>query len=276
MSKPVNVEDYISEITDAVRGYSVYTIITAAAIAIIGILAIRLVMRIVTKVISRSKLNIRMQSMLCGLIRFLVSLIVVVILCSYLGINMSSVVALLSVFSLGLTLAAEDILANLASGLVILSSHLFDVGDYIKVGDTEGTVKEIKLNHVRLLTLDGVLVMLPNRTLSSSEVQNFTHNGKRRISKKVTASYDSPTDNVKAACMEAMSEVPNILPDPAPVVYLTEYGTSSIEYTMCCWVKPADYITSNLALTEALRPAFERNHAEMSYDHLNVHIVEKS
>ena len=140
---------------------------------------------------------------------------------------------------------------------------------------TDGTVREIGLNHTKLETFDGQIVFLPNKELSASRIVNFTALGKRRVVRTVTASYDAPTEDVKAACREALAQVANDLIDPAPEVYLTNYGSSSIEYTVRCWTKPEDYAATDLALNEALRVAFEHHGVEMTYDHLNVHMVDR-
>lgn len=112
-------------------------------------------------------------------------------------------------------------------------------------------------------------MFLPNKELSASRIVNFTALGKRRVVRTVTASYDAPTEDVKAACREALAQVANNLIDPAPEVYLTNYGSSSIEYTVRCWTKPEDYAATDLALNEALRVAFEHHGVKMTYDHLN-------
>lgn len=192
-----------------------------------------------------------------------------------LGLNTTSVTALVSVLTLGVTLAAEDILGNVAGGLVILSSHPFNIGDEIEISGTVGVVREIALNHTKVETCNGQYVMLPNKELSSSRIINYTAMGRRRVVVNITASYDAPTDTVKAACMEAVAATPNVLPEPAPQAYLTGYGSSSIEYSVRCWTETKDYWGAYYALNENLRTAFAAHDVEMTYDHLNVHVLNK-
>ena len=137
-----------------------------------------------------------------------------------------------------------------------------------------GTVREIGLNHTKLETPDGQVVLVPNKDLSSSKIINYTVLGRRRVVRAVTASYDAPAEAVKAACMEAVSTVPNVLADPAPAVQVTNYGASSIEYTLRCWAKTEDYWQVYEDLREALRESFAAHGVEMTYDHLNVHVVQ--
>ena len=163
----------------------------------------------------------------------------------------------------------------MAGGLVILSSRPFALGDFIEAGGISGTVREIGLNHTKLETPDGQMVLIPNKDLSSSKIINYTVLGRRRVVRTVTASYDAPTEDVKAACLEAVAAVPGILSDPAPAVQLTNYGASSIEYTIFCWCSVEDYWPVYFAVNENLRSAFANHGVEMTYDHLNVHVVNK-
>ena len=141
-------------------------------------------------------------------------------------------------------------------------------------GGVAGTVHEISLNHTKLVTPDGHLVMLPNKELASSQMTNYTVLGRRRVVQRVTASYDAPTETVKAACRRALEQTENLLEDPAPTVYLTAYKESSIEYTVYCWATPENWWGAYLALGEHLRDAFREYGVEMTYNHLNVHIIE--
>lgn len=249
-------------------------ILSALVTFLICLAAVKLLLRLFARLLSHTKLESRVQRYVLSGIRLLLYLLTGIIVAESLNIDMTSLVALLSVGSLGITLAAEDILANVAGGLVILSSHPFALGDLIEVGGTVGTVEEISLNHTRLATADGLLVMIPNKSLAASQMTNFTVRGRRRIVQKVTASYDAPTETVRTACLEAAAQTPDLLEDPAPVVYLTNYGDSAIEYTIYCWAKPEHYWTSSMILSEKLRETFAGHQVEMTYPHLNLHIVE--
>ena len=152
--------------------------------------------------------------------------------------------------------------------------HKCGADTFIRTG-TSGTVREIGLNHTKLETANGQIVLMPNKDLSSSKIINYTVLGRRRIVRTVTASYDAPTETVMTACMEAVEATANILPDPAPAVYLTNYGASSIEYTIYCWCTVENYWPAYHSINEKLRDTFAKHNVEMTYDHLNVHILDK-
>lgn len=250
-------------------------ILSTFATLLICLLVIRVLMKLLKKLLADSKLDHRIQKYLLSGVKLILYIVTAVIVAESLEINTSSLVALLSVGSLGITLAAEDILGNVAGGLVILSSRPFAIGDFVEANSVSGTVEEIGLNHTKLVTPDGQLVMLPNKELAASRMTNYTVLGRRRIVLKVAASYDDPTETVKDACRKALSMTDNVLADPVPSVYLTSYGESSIEYTVYCWAAVENYWPAYYALSEHLRTAFAEYGVQMTYNHLNVHIVEK-
>jgi small conductance mechanosensitive channel len=241
---------------------------------VIGLIAVRLLQKVARRLLSNTKLDARIQRYLLAGLKLVLYVIFLIVVMDRLGINASSLVALLSVAALGLTLAAEDILGNMAGGLVILTSRPFAIGDYIEADGVGGTVEEISLNRTKLITPDGLAALIPNKTLAATKVTNYTALGRRRVKLTVTASYDAPTETVKTACRKALDMTGGLLAVPAPAVYLSGYGESSIEYTVFCWTKAESYWDVYYALTEHLRDAFGEFGVEMTYDHLNVHIVE--
>ena len=257
-------------------GSSLSHILSAILTLLICLLVSRLLLKLAKKLLHRGKkLNDRLRQIILTAIKVVLYVLTGIITAGALGLNTTSVTALVSVLTLGVTLAAEDILGNVAGGLVILSSHPFNIGDEIEISGTVGVVREIALNHTKVETCNGQYVMLPNKELSSSRIINYTAMGRRRVVVNVTASYDAPTDTVKTACMEAVAATPNVLPEPAPQAYLTGYGSSSIEYSVRCWTATKDYWGAYYALNENLRTAFAAHNVEMTYDHLNVHVLNK-
>lgn len=250
-------------------------IVSAAVTLLLCLLVIRVVLKVADRLLRKTRLEERIRKYVRTGIKALLYFVTALMVVDSLGIPTTSLVALLSVASLGVTLAAEDILANLAGGMVILAAHPFAIGDYIEASGTAGTVEEITLNYTKLLTADGLTVMLPNKTLADSQMTNYTTLGRRRIALTVSASRDAATEAVKAACRQAMSRTDHILTDPAPAVYLSEQKESATEYKVLCWAATDVYWDVYYALLENLREALAEAGVERSYDHLNVHIVEK-
>lgn len=267
----------ITELMNANLGdLSLGNIVSAIITLVLCLLVIRFIMKVFGRILGKSRMDARIQKYVLTGIKTVLYIVAALVVIDSLGIPTTSLVALLSVVSLGITLAAEDILANLAGGLVILASHPFNIGDVIEVSGTAGSVEEITLNYTKLMTADGQMVMMPNKALADSQVTNYSKLGRRRIVQVVTASYDAPTETVKEACQNALAMTAGILQDPAPAVYLSNYKESSIEYKIFCWATVETYWDVYFGLGENLRTAFAQSGVEMTYDHLNIHIVEKA
>lgn len=267
----------ITELMNANLGdLSLGNIVSAIITLILCLLVIRFIMKIFGRILGKSRMDARIQKYVLTGIKTALYIVAALIVVDSLGIPTTSLVALLSVVSLGITLAAEDILANLAGGLVILASHPFNIGDIIEVAGVAGSVEEISLNYTKLMTADGQVVMMPNKTLADSQVTNYSKLGRRRVVQVVTASYDAPTETVKEACQKALALTAGVMQDPAPAVFLSNYKESSIEYKIFCWSSVEAYWDVYFGLGENLRTAFAESGVEMTYDHLNVHIVEKA
>lgn len=268
-----------SELTETlsqvqIKPLDLTAVLTLVLTVVVGLVLIRLTQKLLRRVLGKTKLDQRVQRCVAGGVKLALYAVLIIAVLDQLGIDPTSLVALLSVAALALALAAEDILGNMAGGLVILTSHPFAIGDYIESDSAGGTVREISMYHTKLETPEGLTVFVPNKAMAGAKVVNYTALGRRRVTRKVTASYDAATEDVKAACRAALEKTPFLLDDPAPAVYLSDYKSSSIEYTVFCWTETANYWTVHYALAENLREAFRGQGVEMTYDHLNVHMVE--
>ena len=247
-------------------------ILAAAVTLLVCLIATKVLLKVTRRLLSRTKLEERIRRYVQAGFKLLLYTLTVVFTAGSLGVNMTSLVALLSVGSLGVTLAAEDILGNVAGGLVILSSHPFTIGDFIESGGVSGTVEEISLNHTKLITPDGLTALLPNKELAASKVVNYTALGRRRIVWKMSASYDAPTETVKAACRRAVEATEHLLSDPAPAVYLTAFEDSGVAFTVYCWAAAGDFWATQFALAENLRECFAQAGVEIPYRRLDVQV----
>lgn len=250
-------------------------IISAIVTFLVCFVVIKVILKVLAKIFEKTDLDKKVTRVVMTVIKIALYLVAILLTVDSLGVPITSLVALLSVCSLGITLAAEDILGNVAGGLVIYSTKPFNVGDFIEAGGNSGTVKEVTVNHTKIETVDGLTILIPNRSLATGTIINYTLLGRRRVVVKVQASYDASTDSVKKACMDALSMTDKILSEPAASVNLSAYGDSAIEYMIACWANCNDYWTVYISLLENVRKAFDSNGIEMTYDHLNVHILDK-
>lgn len=246
----------------------------AALVLLVCLAAVRLVMALARKLAARSRWDERVSRYALKGVQALLYVLAALVTAQSLDINVTSLIAMLSVFGLAVSLAVQDVLGNVAGGMVLLFSKPFTLGDYISTGEGEGAVAEIALTHTKLDTPGGQRVMLPNSKLVAGQIVNYTVRGVRRADHPVAASYDDPPEAVRAACMKALARTPHILPDPAPQVVLAEYGESAVLYRVRFWARTEDYWDAHFTSLEEIRRAFAEDGVTMTYNHLNVHLVE--
>ena len=228
---------------------------------VICLIAVRLVTALLRRVLDKTHIDARVRKYLVQSVRLVLWVVTVLITADQLGIPVTSLVALLSVLSLAVSLAVQNVLANVAGGLVLLVTKPFAVGDYVDTPCGAGTVKDLTLTYTYLDTPDGLRIAAPNSSISAGKITNYTALGTRRIEHAVSASY-------------AVARTPGLLDKPAPEVYVNAYGESGIEYVVRAWARTDDYWPAYYALLEGIKTAFDQRSVEVPYNHLNVHIVD--
>ena len=240
--------------------------------AVVCVVAVRVISAIVRKALSKSHLDGTLQGFLNTGLRVILYFVAALVILSGLGVDVTSLVALLSVAGLAVSLALQNTLANLAGGIQLLVTKPFSAGDYVEAGANSGTVRSVGLACTTLVTPDNKVIHIPNSDLAGSRITNYNGNATRRVEWKVTASYDADPEVVRGIFRTLIEADSRILTEPAPFVRLSNYGASSIEYTVRGWCAAGDYWNVYFDLLEAIKPAFDKAGVEMTYPHLNVHL----
>lgn len=247
------------------------TVFKIVIIAVVGTLLIRIVNRALKKLLENSKLEKAAHSLICTLAKTVLYILLGLILASSLGIDITGIVAFASVASLAISLALQNMLANVIGGFTLLYTHPFSAGDYVEIAGQSGSVKEVGIAYTRLITPDNKLTSIPNSAVVSAEIVNYTVTGTRRVDVAITASYDADPDLVVSALLEAARDS-RVLTDPAPFAGLTGYGDSAISYVVRVWVKTEDYWDVYNKINRSIFDIFRQKNIEMTYPHLNVHL----
>ena len=248
-------------------------LLSALLLLLVCLAVVRLLLGMTRRLVGRAALDERIKRYILRGVRAFLYLLTALVMAGSLNIDVSSLIALVGVFGLAVSLAVQDVLGNVAGGMVLLFSKPFTLGDYVSTADGEGEVAEITLTHTKLDTADGQRVMLPNSRLVAGKIVNYSVRGVRRADLAVSASYGDSAGAVRASCLKALSRVPGILTDPPPQVVLTAYGESSIEYRVRFWAKTEDYWDAHFRSLEEIHRAFAEDGVTMTYNHLNVHIL---
>ena len=261
----------VTAFLSSLAAFMVASGIPAVLILIIGLVVIRLVMEIVKKTLAKSKLEKAAHTLIKTAIQVVLYILLGLTVASKLGIDVTGVVALASVLTLAVSLAVQNLLANVFSGFTLLYTKPFVSGDYVEIAGQGGTVQEIGLTYTKLATADNKSVSIPNSAVTAAEIVNYTVLGTRRVSVEISASYDAPTQLVLEALREA-GNVPTRLEEKEPFAALSSYGDSAINYVLHVWSTAGDYWTTLFAVNEKVREVFAAKGIEMTYPHLNVHL----
>ena len=254
---------------------TVSALLRVALMALVGLVIIRLLMRIVDRLLDRAKSVVDIRIYIRSAIHVFLWFLLALVVAGSLGADVSSVIAMLSVIGLAVSLALQNTLSNLAGGLMILVTKPFTVGDYIDAEGTAGTVTEIGLAYTKLTTPDSKRISVPNSQMSAAKIVNYTNEAGRRVDLYFSASYDAPTQTVRSAILEAVDAIPAVRRDPEPVVWISAYQDSAVQYVVRAWTSTEDYWDVYNLLMERVRESFARHGVEMTYNHLNVHLLDK-
>ena len=248
-------------------------LLPAIIIAAIGFLLIQLLMKALDKALAKSKLEKVAYSLIKTLAKTLLLLLLGLIVASKLGIDVTGIVALASVATLALSLALQNMLANVIGGFTILYTHPFRSGDYVEIAGQAGTVNEVGISYTKLITPDNKLISIPNSAVVAAQIVNYTALGLRRVDINVAASYDTPAQQVIDTLVAAAAEEALVLTEPEkPYAVLMSYGESTVNYTLRFWVKGENYWDGLFTVNKKIKSAFDAAGVKMSYPHLNVHL----
>ena len=246
-------------------------ILNAVVVLVIGILAIRLVMKLLRQGLEKSRLEKAAHSLILSLAKIAMYILLGLSVASGLGIDVTGVVALASVLTLAVSLSLQNMLTNVFGGFTILSTHPFHSGDYVEIAGQGGTVREINMTYTVLAMPDNRVVSIPNSAVVAAQIVNYTSADSRRVEIDVSASYDAPTQKVLDALVQA-GTVDNALLEPAPAAVITGYGDSAINYNLRVWVKPEYYWDVYFLVMQRIKEVLDQQGIEMTYPHLNVHL----
>ncbi len=260
-------ESFIASVSAALTS----NILPALILLVIGVLIIRIVEKIVASALERSKLEKAAHSLILSVTRVGLYLVLGLIVAARLGIDVSSVVALASVLTLAVSLALQNMLANVIGGFTILSTQPFHSGDYVEIAGQGGTVVEINMTYTMLSTPDNKMISIPNSSVIAAQIVNYSAKDTRRVEVNVSASYDVPVQKVIDALVLAGTQ-DNVLLEPAPFAAVTGFGENTVQYSLRIWVKNAHYWDVYFQVNQQVKKIFDEQGIRMSYSNLNVHL----
>lgn len=246
-------------------------ILMALVVYVIGHYLVKLINHLVAKLMERRKMEPTLQTFLKSFVNITLQVLLIISVVGALGINTTSFAALLASAGVAIGMALSGNLQNLAGGIIILLFKPYKVGDWVEAQSTAGTVQEIQIFHTILLTADGKKVYVPNGAMSSGTIVNVTLTPNRRIEWTVGVEYGEDLDHVREVCMDLLTSDARILPDPAPMVALTELADSSVNVLIRAWVLNADYWNVLFDVQERIYKRFNAEGIGFPFPQITVH-----
>ena len=248
-------------------------ILIAAIVYAIGRAIIGIINRVVARLLNRQHIDPSVQPFLRSMIKILLTLLLIISVIGALGINTTSFAALLASAGVAVGMALSGNLQNFAGGLVILLFKPYKVGDWIEAQGVQGSVKEIQIFHTVLVQADNKVVYVPNGSMSTAVVVNYSRLDTRRVEWTIGIDYGEDVDKARAAILEALGREPLILADPEPTVALGALADSSVNLTVRVWTKTGDYWPVFNNGYRLIYDAFNAKGINFPYPNQTVHIV---
>jgi small conductance mechanosensitive channel len=250
-----------------------WQIVFAILILVIGRYAARYLSKFSVRLMEKGKMDRTLSKFLSGIIYYVGMAVVVIASLNQLGIETTSIVAVLATAGLAVGLALKDSLSNFAAGVMIIIFRPFVIGDFIEAGGTTGTVEIIGIFTTQMSTPDNKTIIVPNSAIISNRITNYSAKETRRVDLTVGVSYGSDIKKVKEILQGIVDADVRVLKDPAPTIAVLELADNSVNFAYRLWVGSADYWNVYFDTLESVKLKFDEHHIAIPFPQMDVHIT---
>ena len=251
-------------------------ILLAIIIFLVGKRLAKFISKLLATMIHRTVKDEMLSEFIRSIAYFALLLIVVIASLSQLGINTTSLVALIGAAGLAIGLSLQNSLQNFAAGVMILIFKPFRKGDFIEVASGSGTVTQIGLLMLELRTGDNKTVLVPNNQIFTQKITNYSLNSTRRIDFIFDISYESDITKAKEIIARCLQEEPRVLKEPAPLIAVGALAASSVQLFVRPWVNTADYWGVHFDIMEKVKLEFDAAGIDIPFNQLDINFPEKA
>ena len=251
----------------------IWKIVFALLIWFIGKKLISLSLKLLKKVFDRGSIDVGVVNFTMSIIKFALYAVLIIMVIDELGIQTTSLITVFGSAALAVGMSLQGSLSNFAGGVLILIFKPFKVGDYIVVGNYEGTVRTIEILYTKLTTVDNKVVMLPNGTLSNSNIVNVGAEDFRRLDIEMSIGYSSDLKLAKTLLNTIVNNNPAVIKDRDIKVIVKSLDESCVTLETRVWVKTEDYWDTRFTLLEEYKAEFDKNGIEIPFNQMDVHII---
>jgi small conductance mechanosensitive channel len=239
----------------------------AIVIYIIGSWVIKKLMKLLRKGMTAQEYDKSLQKFLLSLAKWALTIFLIITVISTLGVETTSLAAVIAAAGLAIGLALQGSLSNFAGGVLIIIFKPYKIGDLVEAQGVLGSVKEIEIFTTKLITPQNKLAIVPNGAMANGNIINYTAEGKMRVDTTVGIGYGEDIKKAKDVLLEMLKSNPKVLQDPAPSVNVENLGDSSVDLAVRPFCKPEDYWDVFFATVEGSKLALDKANIEIPYPH---------
>ena len=250
-------------------------IVMALAVFIIGRLVISIILAVINKLLGKTKMDSMLVNFVMSIMYALLLLFVIVASLDQLGVNTSSLIALVGAAGLAIGLSLQDFLKNFAAGVMLVVFRPFREGEFVEVNGISGTAERITIFNTIMRTGDGREVTIPNGPIYGNVITNFSRRDTRRVDMVFGIGYDSDLLKAKAILKEIVETDERVLSEPAPLVAVQELADSSVNFVVRPWAKTSDYWDVYRDTMEKVKLRFDAEGISIPFPQMDVHLIKE-
>lgn len=247
-------------------------VVAAIITLIVGLWLANFLSKRLKAVLEKRNVDPTIRGFIFNLVSAILKILVFVIVITELGVETTSLAALIGAAGLAIGLSLQGSLSNFAGGVLILLMKPFKVGDFVEAQGVSGTVKEISIFYTHLSTPNNQRIVIPNGQLSNNKVINYSYEDTRRNNMILGISYDSNIGVAKETLLKIVNEHENVLKEPAPVVFVNELADSSVDLSLRFWTKTSDYWPTHFYVMEQAKIQLEAAGCSIPFPQRDVHL----
>lgn len=244
----------------------------ALVIFIVGRMVVGMVHSLVVKLMKRADMDEMLVSFLASILRWVLLLFVIIAAIGQLGVDTTSLVALLGAAGLAIGLSLQGSLQNFAAGVMLIVFRPFVRGNFVEVAGTSGSVELIGIFTTTLNTPDNKEIIVPNGAIYSDTITNYSARDTRRVDMVFGIGYGDDIHKAKQLLTDIVNADERVLQDPAPTIAIGELGDSSVNFLVRPWVKSADYWAVMWDTNEKVKDTFDANGISIPFPQMDVHV----
>jgi small conductance mechanosensitive channel len=251
----------------------VINIVLALIIYVLGVWLIRKVLVLIDKLMLVKGFDVALRGFLHTILSVVMRFVVAMVAIEQLGIDTTSLLALLGAAGLAVGLALKDSLSNFASGVLLILLKPFKIGDFVEIAGVSATVEKISIFDTVLKTGDNREVIMPNSRIYGDAIINYTSQVNRRVDLIIGVSYEDDLKKVRGLIKHVIDSDERILKDPEPVIAVAELADSSVNFVVRAWVKTPDYWVVRWHLLETIKITFDENDVSIPFPQRTLHMA---